>query len=144
MESPALERGFADLGVASNFIRRLELRNIRRPTLIQEQVIPLLLAGKSLLFQSATGTGKTFAYLIPFFQSLLGGEPAGPPDSGLPGPFPGPPGPLMCVCAPTHALCAQLKGEADFLLAGLPLRTSLLIGSANPGRQIEGLKGKKP
>jgi superfamily II DNA/RNA helicase len=104
---------------------------------IQGQVIPLLLAGRNLLFRSATGTGKTFAYLIPLFQRILDSPPE---DRNTPPPA----GPVMCVCAPTYELCSQIKGEADFLLEGSPLKAGLLIGSANISRQIEGLKKTRP
>jgi superfamily II DNA/RNA helicase len=128
---------FSDLGAAPFFEKRLGERNILAPTEIQRLVIPRLLGGKNTLFRSATGTGKTFAYMIPFLQRLL----EAPPD-------PGAGGPGLMVLAPTYELCAQIKEEADFLLkAGPPeagLRVSLLIGSANPARQIEALKRERP
>ncbi|GHV60247.1 DEAD/DEAH box family ATP-dependent RNA helicase [Spirochaetia bacterium] len=162
---------FADLGIDPFFIGRLSGRNIFSPTEIQKQVIPLLLAGGNVLFRSATGTGKTFAYLIPIFQRLLGGiyhkEPKvpghreGPEDTEEEkgkkdaGPQNGP-GPLVLIAAPTYELCAQIKEEADFLLKGMegafpqsqmplqPLKVNLLIGSANTGRQIDALKKDRP
>jgi superfamily II DNA/RNA helicase len=104
-------------------------RGIREPTEIQRRMIPPLLAGENALFRAPTGTGKTFAYLIPLFQRFLAGE-AGP-------------GPLILICAPTYELCSQIKAEADFLLGG-KARTGLLIGSANISRQIEALKRERP
>jgi superfamily II DNA/RNA helicase len=127
---------FDDLGVSPFFVRRLGDRGILKPTEIQRLVIPRLFGGKNTLFRSATGTGKTFAYLVPFLQRIL-------EDAALNGP-----GPALLVAAPTYELCAQIKEEADFLLktAGLPggARVSLLIGSANLSRQIEALKREKP
>ncbi|GHV02417.1 DEAD/DEAH box helicase [Spirochaetia bacterium] len=122
---------FVDLGVDPFFTARLSVRNIYSPTTIQEQVIPLLLAGDNVLFRSATGTGKTFAYLIPIFQRLM----ASPADSS---------GPLVLIAAPTYELCAQIKEEADFLLKETSLKVNLLIGSANTGRQIDALKKDRP
>ena len=43
---------------------------ITEPTKVQEKVIPKVLEGKNLVFQSETGTGKTFAYLLPLVQRL--------------------------------------------------------------------------
>jgi superfamily II DNA/RNA helicase len=149
---------FGNLGAAPFFVKRLGERNIFKPTEIQRQVIPRLFGGKNTLFRSATGTGKTFAYLIPFLQRLL----EDPPANGNTG------GPGLLVAAPTFELCAQIKEEADFLLkaaagpdgagagkeAGADSevnavvnaqpRVSLLIGSANLSRQIEALKREKP
>ncbi|MDR0582884.1 MAG: DEAD/DEAH box helicase [Treponema sp.] len=118
---------FADLGVSPVFIGRLRGRDISAPTAIQRLVIPPLLAGKSVIFRSETGTGKTFAYLIPALQRLLAGigeAPAGSaPDDTATG-RPRYQGPELLICAPTFELCSQIKGEIDFLLArgkdGLP------------------------
>ncbi|MDR1949887.1 MAG: DEAD/DEAH box helicase [Spirochaetaceae bacterium] len=132
---------FADLGVKPWFINRLTVRGIGSPTAIQSQVIPSLLAGKNLIFRSATGTGKTFAYLIPLFQRIFDALPA-EGNARTEGDLPA--GLVMCVCAPTYELCSQIKGEADFLLEGSSLKAGLLIGSANISRQIEGLKKNRP
>jgi superfamily II DNA/RNA helicase len=124
------EGGFAGLGVNPFFTERLQERRITEPMDIQRRVIPRLLAGEQVLFSSPTGTGKTFAYLIPVFQKLL--EDPAPEDW-----------PEALILAPTLELCAQIKREAEFLAAGR-FKTSLLIGSAAPGRQIEALKKDKP
>jgi superfamily II DNA/RNA helicase len=132
---------FADLGVSPFFVKRLGDRNILKPTEIQRLVIPRLLAGGKILFRAATGTGKTFAYLIPFLQRIL----EDPASNGAGGP-------AFLIAAPTYELCAQIKEEADFLLksaagpggAEAGPKVSLLIGSANLGRQIEALKRERP
>jgi superfamily II DNA/RNA helicase len=140
---------FSDLGTALFFTGRLAERGITAPTEIQRMTIPRILSGASVLFNSATGTGKTFAYLIPLFQNLfLGGN--SPERTDLPGP--GNPGgwPRLLICAPTYELCSQIKGEADFLLRDLPgdgtgnPRVSLVIGAAAMSRQIEAIKKDKP
>jgi superfamily II DNA/RNA helicase len=151
---------FKDLELNPEYIEKLAERSIREPTEIQERVIPRLLRGEDILFRSATGTGKTFAYLVPILQRI---RKEGTSRSG----------PTALVCAPTYELCAQIKREADFLLAapgapgkagspgtlgvpgapGAPGKPSapgtagkamLLTGSANLSRQIEGIKKDKP
>jgi superfamily II DNA/RNA helicase len=128
-----LEKGnLAGLGAAPCFIERLAERNIRTPLEIQSRVMPRLYKGESLVFRSATGTGKTFAYLLPFLTRLLEG---GPEQGAL----------RLLICAPTYELCAQIKQEMDFLLSGNPeINTTLIIGSARIGRQIDALKKDKP
>ena len=109
-------------------------------------MIPRLLAEESFIFRSATGTGKTFAYLLPLLERLrvlLGednaaGEGSGHGGSALRGK------PLLLIVAPTFELCSQIKNEADFLLKAAPVQAALLIGSAAPGRQIEVLKRDRP
>jgi superfamily II DNA/RNA helicase len=132
--------GFAGLGVSPFFIVRLAERGIGTPVEIQRRVMPRLFAGEQVLFSSPTGTGKTFAYLIPVFQKLT----EGPPGNG---PAKLPAGAL--ILAPTYELCSQIKQEAEFLLSGAaafkaPFRVGLLIGSAAMSRQIETLKKDRP
>ncbi|MDR2517203.1 MAG: DEAD/DEAH box helicase [Spirochaetaceae bacterium] len=124
---------FAGLDPAPALLEAFAARGIQHPTGIQKRIIPRLLAGESVLFESPTGTGKTFAYLLPLLRRA--GEEQGRP--------------ALLVLAPTYELCAQIKGEADFLLAsggrnGRELKTALLIGQANLSRQIETLKTEKP
>jgi superfamily II DNA/RNA helicase len=95
--------------------------------------MPRLLAGERVLFSSPTGTGKTFAYLIPVFQTLLEAPEGAAPASG----------PEALILAPTYELCSQIKQEAEFLAAGR-FKISLLIGSAALSRQIDSLKKDKP
>jgi superfamily II DNA/RNA helicase len=137
---------FAELGVSPHFIEKLRVRNIVKPTEIQKRVIPLLTSGKNLIFRSATGTGKTFAYLLPLLQRLSAGEAAGESGSGGNGGSGKGGGPLILICAPTLELCSQIKKEADFLLKGQepPVKVNLLIGSANLDRQIGALKKDRP
>ncbi len=125
---------FAELGVNAFFAGRLAERFISVPTKIQSLVIPELLQGKNILFSSATGTGKTFAFLIPLFQNLL---PVVPEKSAGASP-------VMLIAAPTFELCSQIKKEADFLLQGTSVKAGLFIGSANISRQIDTLKKDKP
>ena len=122
---------FIDLGVLPACTSLLAQRHITRPTAVQCLVIPRLLEGKSVLFRSPTGTGKTFAYLIPALQRIFADT------VNLKS------GPAIMVCAPTLELCSQIKSEADFLLDGRG-KVSLLIGSGDVNRQIDSLKKNKP
>jgi superfamily II DNA/RNA helicase len=123
---------FEELGISPSLGAALAGRDIRVPTAIQALVIPSLLAGRNVLFRSATGTGKTLAYMLPLVQGLLEDAES-----------------ILLVCAPTYELCSQIKREADLLLGGIsgphpPLKAALLIGSASPERQIQGLRKNKP
>ena len=126
---------FTELGVNSFFLDKLKERSISKPTAIQSLVIPRLLSGGKLVFRSATGTGKTFAYLLPALQQLAEGE-GGSGGSA----------PAILICAPTLELCSQIKAEVDFLTTGFPkpAPSALLIGSVKIEKQIENLKRTKP
>ena len=129
---------FLKLGIDPFLCERLSSREIIHPTAVQSLVIPRILEGRSIVFRSATGTGKTFAYLIPALQRMLGQE----AEPALREHAPSGQGPALIVCAPTLELCSQIKKEADFLLDGKG-SVSLLIGSIDLNRQIDLLK-KKP
>jgi superfamily II DNA/RNA helicase len=118
---------FESLGIHPSLIEKLKERSIVKPTAIQSLVIPRLLAGKNIVFRSATGTGKTFAYLLSVLQSLSGE-------------VTGSRGPEALICAPTLELCSQIKVEVDFLS---PVPAALLIGSVKLDRQIENFRKSK-
>jgi superfamily II DNA/RNA helicase len=61
---------FSELGLSSLFLEALAKRKIINPTQIQKEAIPKLLAGESFIFRSSTGTGKTFAYLLPLLEKI--------------------------------------------------------------------------
>src|SRR5204862_7928227 len=64
------ESGFAALGVAADFLTALTALGYEEPTPIQREAIPLLLAGRDVLGQAATGTGKTAAFALPMLQRI--------------------------------------------------------------------------
>jgi len=122
---------FNDLGIDASLLEKLKQRSISKPTAIQSLVIPRLLSGENLVFRSATGTGKTFAYLLPVLQKLIPNETGGYGGET----------PSVLICAPTLELSSQIKTEVDFLST---LPSALLIGSVKIEKQIETLKRTKP
>lgn len=62
---------FSALGLHTSLCEQLRDRlGFEAPTLIQEQAIPLILSGRHVLVNAATGTGKTIAYLAPIIHDL--------------------------------------------------------------------------
>nr|WP_319487470.1 DEAD/DEAH box helicase [uncultured Caproiciproducens sp.] len=61
---------FKDLNLNPKILDALEKENYAVPTPIQEQAIPLVLAGRDLLGCAQTGTGKTAAFAVPILQLL--------------------------------------------------------------------------
>jgi ATP-dependent RNA helicase DeaD len=61
---------FAELGLSASILRTLTALGYEAPTPIQERTIPLLLAGKNLIGQAQTGTGKTAAFSLPILQRI--------------------------------------------------------------------------
>ncbi len=93
---------------------------------VQEKVIPLFLAGRNLLVQAATGSGKTGAYLLPILEKIRPFEDAG----------------YALIIAPTRELALQIRETADLLSSRLSVHTALLIGGIDPARQTAELKQK--
>lgn len=121
---------FPDLSIPPELCAALAIRSITVPTPVQQQVIPLLLAGENVLFQSETGTGKTFGYLLPaFMRCMTSGKTQAT---------------QILIIAPTHELASQIKSEANILArdAGVAVTAALCIGGAPLKRQIEMLKEK--
>ena len=91
-EAPA---GFTALGLAPELGRTLQELGYEEPTPIQRESIPVLLAGRDLLGQAGTGTGKTAAFALPMLQRVAAGVPA-------------PNHPAALVLVPTRELAMQV------------------------------------
>src|SRR6266568_8752799 len=63
-------RGFTNLGLAEPLLLAVAALGYEEPTPIQRETIPLLLSGRVLLAQAATGTGKTAAFALPLIQQM--------------------------------------------------------------------------
>jgi ATP-dependent RNA helicase DDX56/DBP9 len=68
------EKTFKDLNLDSRLVKALNKIGITKPTLIQENVIPFGITGKDILAKAKTGSGKTFAYVLPLLHRLLAEE----------------------------------------------------------------------
>jgi ATP-dependent RNA helicase DeaD len=117
--------GFVSLGLEAPLLATLETLGYEEPTPIQREAIPPLLAGRDLLGQAATGTGKTAAFALPMLQLISRAARARP--SAL-------------VLVPTRELAIQV-GEA-VRRYGHELRISVLpvYGGQAIGPQLHALK----
>lgn len=104
---------------------KLKEQGITEATKVQEKLIPQILEGKNIVFQSETGTGKTFAYLLPLINKLES-------DSDTTKT-------RLLIIAPTFELASQINAAAKSITSR---KTALLIGGAPLKRQIELLKEK--
>ena len=117
--------GFAALGLEARLLATLEQLGYEEPTPIQRGAIPPLLAGKDVLGQAATGTGKTAAFTLPLLQRLAQGPKAHP--AGL-------------ILVPTRELAIQVGTAVQRY--GKELRTTVLAvyGGQAIGPQFQALK----
>lgn len=64
------EVNFKQLALNQTMLHVVENLYFKQPTNIQAEAIPLILAGKSIIGQSQTGSGKTHAFLLPLLNNL--------------------------------------------------------------------------
>ena len=91
-----------------------------KPTPIQAYLIPRALAGRDVIGQAQTGTGKTAAFLLPFFNSWQ--------------PRPGS-GPQALVLAPTRELATQIADDAAKLSPWPKCKAVCIYGGQRFGGQ---------
>ncbi|KAL4644556.1 hypothetical protein ACB092_02G173000 [Castanea dentata] len=99
------EKSFEELGLDPRLIRALTKKGIDKPTPIQQVAIPLILEGKDVVARAKTGSGKTFAYLLPLLQKLF-------TDSGSKNKL----APSAFVLVPTRELSQQVYTEVSSLI----------------------------
>ncbi|MEM7625166.1 MAG: DEAD/DEAH box helicase [Planctomycetota bacterium] len=102
---------FADLGLSEKVVKGLTATGFEHPTGIQAALIPPIMAGKDVIGQAKTGTGKTAAFGLPILSLC---------DPDIRG--------QALVLAPTRELAAQVAGELDDLGRATNIRTSVIIG----------------
>ena len=62
---------FKEFGLHESLLEGIDASGYENATPVQEQVIPLILAGKDIIASAQTGTGKTAAFLLPIINGLL-------------------------------------------------------------------------
>jgi len=129
-ESRAAARpaGFAALGLSKSLVESTTALGYEEPTPVQRETIPLLLEGRDLLGQAATGTGKTAAFALPMLQRIEdSGEAGRRHASGL-------------ILVPTRELAMQVAEAVHKYARGTKLTVLPLYGGAPMHQQIRTLE----
>jgi len=95
-------------------------------TEVQQQALPVALAGKDLLAQAKTGTGKTIAFLLPTIQKLVALKASGRAGQGRNNP-----GISCLIISPTRELAIQIAKEAENLLHFHSFNVAALVGGTS-------------
>ncbi|HEY5441159.1 MAG TPA: DEAD/DEAH box helicase [Gemmatimonadaceae bacterium] len=147
--SPSTEQhtGFSGLGLDPRLEVALAVLGYEEPTPVQREAIPPLLAGRDLLGQAATGTGKTAAFALPLLHLVT---PNAEPRERL----------RALILVPTRELAMQVAeavhkyGKALGIVAlpiygGAPMETQLRalkrgvdVVVATPGRALDHIRRK--
>ncbi len=113
---------FASLGLDERIVAALTGLGYEEPTPIQQETIPTLIAGRDLLGQAATGTGKTAAFALPILQRLV--------NEGVAA------GPIAIVLVPTRELAMQVAEAVHRYGKALGVRVLPIYGGQPIGRQL--------
>ncbi len=115
---------FAEFGLSEPTLHSLEEMGYEQPTTVQQEAIPLASAGKDLVVQSRTGTGKTAAFGIPVVEKIDAS------DAVV----------QAMVLTPTRELAVQVCEELAKIGSGRGLRVQSIYGGDSIGKQIDGIK----
>lgn len=141
---------FYDLDLPKRLLQALDEDGYHEPSPIQAAIIPPLLAGRDVIGQAQTGTGKTAAFALPILAQLAADHEAGRDH---------PKGPSALILAPTRELAIQVAdafakyarklshidvlavyGGADFRGQAVPLKRGVDVVVGTPGRIMDHMR----
>jgi len=120
---------FADLGLSKAIVDTLAASGVDTPFPIQAATLPDSLAGRDVLGRGRTGSGKTYAFLLPLVARLS--ESKTPRTAGRP---------RALILAPTRELVAQIDAALAPLAAATNLRSVTIFGGVGAQPQIQKLR----
>ena len=122
-------QNFAELGVPTSLTEILTGLGITHPTPIQAATLPDSLAGRDVLGRGRTGSGKTYAFLLPLVARLSqSGRPAAARK------------PRALILAPTRELVGQIHEALKPLAKAAGLTTQTVFGGVGQNPQVQGLR----
>ena len=127
MSTPAPPASFASLGLPRELSDVVAALGYEEPTPVQRETIPLLLAGRDLLGQAATGTGKTAAFALPMLHRITQEKRNPRETAGL-------------ILVPTRELAMQVAEAVHKYSKGVRLSVLPVYGGAPMHGQIRELE----
>lgn len=119
------QNSFEQFKLNRQLLNAIEEAGYTEPTPIQEQAIPIALAGQDVLGIAQTGTGKTAAYTLPLLMRIKYAQGQHP---------------RALIMAPTRELAMQISEAITQLSKYTDIRTVVLYGGVGPKTQIEELR----
>lgn len=107
---------FEDLNLTKPLLKALNDLGFKEPTPIQEKAFPVIMSGTDTIAIAQTGTGKTFAYLLPVLRQLAFSEQKQP---------------RILIVVPTRELVVQVVLEIEKLAKYITVRVGGIYGGAN-------------
>ena len=111
---------FKDLNINNPLLKALEDLEYIHPTPVQVESFPVIMSGRDVVGIAQTGTGKTFAYLLPILRQLKYSEQRHP---------------RVLIIVPTRELVLQVYGEVNRLTKYMSIRAGAMYGGGNINKQ---------
>ena len=118
---------FNELKIQKNILKALREAGYEKPTPIQQEAIPPVLAGRDLLGCAQTGTGKTCAFSVPIIQRLCREE-------GKPGVV------RALILTPTRELALQIYENICQYARYMPCTAAVIFGGVSQVPQVEAIQ----
>jgi len=119
---------FESLGLSPPILQAIEKKGYKKPSVIQEKSIPLVLKGKDVLASAQTGTGKTAGFTLPILELLSKNQSKGKrPIKAL-------------ILTPTRELAAQILENVREYSINLNIESTVIFGGVNQNPQKRKLK----
>lgn len=115
---------FSTLSLRPEILGALTDLGYHEPTEVQSRVIPAALAGKNLIVQSQTGSGKTAAFVIPSLNAIDDRKRV----------------PQVLILEPTRELASQTRDEVFNLSRQMRMSSLAVYGGSPIWKQKEGLR----
>ncbi|MBK9335570.1 MAG: DEAD/DEAH box helicase [Lewinellaceae bacterium] len=111
---------FESLNLSAPLLNALRDLGLTHPTPIQQRAFPVIMSGRDVIGIAQTGTGKTYAYLLPILRQLA---------------FSKQKDPRVLIVVPTRELAIQVAAEIEKLTAYMTVRTMAVYGGVNINTQ---------
>ena len=121
---------FASLGVPTSLTTVLAASGITIPTPIQAATLPDSLAGRDVLGRGRTGSGKTYAFLLPLLTRLVASKTSRQSRK-----------PRALILAPTRELANQIQAAMTPLAKPLGITSLTIFGGVGQNPQVSALRG---
>jgi ATP-dependent RNA helicase DeaD len=116
---------FKEMRLKPELIEALRRVGFVNATEVQDEAIPILLQGKSIIARAKTGTGKTGAFIVPIMEMMSGSRKI-----------------EALIIVPTRELASQVSGFAQKVGNHLHIYTTTVYGGASINVQMQSLRSK--
>ena len=115
---------FNNLGLSEPILKAVAKKGYEKPSPIQEQAIPPVLAGRDVMAAAQTGTGKTAGFTLPLLDKLNNGTRVKANQV------------RALILTPTRELAAQVHESVETYGRNLPIRSTVVFGGVKISPQM--------